>query len=88
MSVLKFFRTFLLCLLIPAALDAEPPPDNRGIKVPAIGQKFKNSIGMEMVLIPAGQFKMGSPANEKDRDDDATQHTVKITKPSICPRPR
>ncbi|MDP6506998.1 MAG: formylglycine-generating enzyme family protein, partial [Planctomycetota bacterium] len=40
-------------------------------------KKFKNSIGMEMVLIPAGEFQMGS--NEFDAEKPI--HTVKITKP-------
>jgi len=38
-------------------------------------------IKLEMVLIPAGKFKMGSPASEKGRDDDETQHDVTLTKP-------
>ena len=41
-----------------------------------------NSIGMPLVLIPAGEFMMGSAASEKDRDDDeGPQHSVRITKP-------
>jgi formylglycine-generating enzyme required for sulfatase activity len=40
-----------------------------------------NSVGMKMALIPAGQFTMGSPAPEKDRDANEPQHDVKITKP-------
>jgi formylglycine-generating enzyme required for sulfatase activity len=40
-----------------------------------------NSIGMEFVLIPAGEFEMGSPSNEKDRDlDEGPVHTVTIEK--------
>ena len=36
----------------------------------------------EMVVIPAGSFTMGSPANEGDRDDDeGPQHDVTIAKP-------
>jgi formylglycine-generating enzyme required for sulfatase activity len=38
-----------------------------------------NSIGMKLVLIPAGQFTMGSPDTERDRDRDETQHPVRIT---------
>ena len=36
---------------------------------------------LEMVLIPAGKFMMGSPASEKDRNENETQHEVIITKP-------
>ena len=40
---------------------------------------FKNSLGMEFVLIPAGKFLMGSPPNEPHRDRDEVQHEVTIT---------
>ncbi|MEN9674045.1 MAG: hypothetical protein RL553_2310, partial [Planctomycetota bacterium] len=38
-------------------------------------------VKLEMVLIPAGKFMMGSPASEKGRSDNETQHEVTITKP-------
>ena len=39
--------------------------------------------GMHFVFIPAGEFLMGSPADEKDRDAgrEGTQHKVRLTKP-------
>ena len=40
-----------------------------------------NSIGMKLKLIPAGEFLMGSPESEPERDDDELQHRVRITKP-------
>jgi uncharacterized protein (TIGR02996 family) len=43
--------------------------------------ELTNSIGMRLVLIPAGKFRMGSPVREPRRMDDETLHTVRITKP-------
>jgi formylglycine-generating enzyme required for sulfatase activity len=43
--------------------------------------RLVNTIGMELVLIPAGRFLMGSPPNEKDRRSDEQQHEVEITRP-------
>ena len=40
-----------------------------------------NGVNMEMVLIPAGTFIMGSPESEAERSDDETQHQVTISKP-------
>ncbi len=42
---------------------------------------ISNSIYMEFVLIPAGEFKMGSPSSEEDRDsNEGPVHTVTIEK--------
>ena len=39
-------------------------------------------VKLEMVLIPAGEFKMGSPTSDKDAgDEERPQHRVRITKP-------
>jgi len=38
-------------------------------------------ITLEMMLIPAGKFKMGSPKSELGRRTDETQHEVTLTKP-------
>ena len=40
-----------------------------------------NGVKLEMVLIPAGKFMMGSPASKKNRSSDETQHEVTLTKP-------
>jgi formylglycine-generating enzyme required for sulfatase activity len=49
----------------------------------AIDMDYTNSIGMEFVLIPAGEFLMGSDkGKDQDADDDETpQHRVRISKP-------
>ena len=39
-------------------------------------------VKLDLVLIPAGEFMMGSPANEKQRNSaEGPQHEVKITRP-------
>ncbi len=41
-----------------------------------------NAIGMKLVLIPAGEFLMGSPDSDKDAlPDEKPQQCVRITKP-------
>ena len=40
-----------------------------------------NGVQLELALIPAGKFVMGSPQTEEGRSDDETQHEVKLTKP-------
>jgi len=40
-----------------------------------------NSIGMRLVRVPAGTFKMGSPRDEAEHTDKELLHEVKITKP-------
>jgi len=43
---------------------------------------YVNSIGMTMVLVPAGEFLMGSPDSDKEAlASERPQHRVRITKP-------
>ncbi len=51
------------------------------IRVTELLAKFRNKIGMEMVLIPKDTFKMGSPKEEALRDKAEEQHDVEITQP-------
>jgi formylglycine-generating enzyme required for sulfatase activity/serine/threonine protein kinase len=48
---------------------------------PSLTLPLGNGIEMDLVVIPSGQFQMGSPAEESGRDDDETQHRVTITRP-------
>ena len=48
------------------------------LKVP-VG--LTNSIGLELKLIPAGEFLMGSSDGVADRDLDESQHVVKLSQP-------
>jgi formylglycine-generating enzyme required for sulfatase activity len=44
-------------------------------------KEITNSLGMKLVLIPAGEFVMGSPATEAEREPGEDQHEVAITRP-------
>jgi formylglycine-generating enzyme required for sulfatase activity len=61
----------------------ETPPDTVSVadKIDCKTVKtITNSIGMEFVLIPHGEFMMGSPESESGRYDDENQHKVTLTK--------
>ncbi len=76
MSSIRFCLAVLVCLVPFLAFGL-----TRLSAVPASDREITNSIGMKLVLIPAGKFLMGSPKDEKGRDEDEAQHEVEITKP-------
>ncbi|MEY4176817.1 MAG: putative serine protease HhoA precursor [Planctomycetota bacterium] len=43
--------------------------------------EIKNKLGMRLALIPPGEFQMGSPFDEAERESDEIQHRVRITRP-------
>jgi formylglycine-generating enzyme required for sulfatase activity len=43
--------------------------------------ELENGIGMKFRLIPPGEFLMGSPATEWDRNENELQHQVRLTMP-------
>jgi formylglycine-generating enzyme required for sulfatase activity len=45
------------------------------------GDAVVNSLGMEMVLVPAGSFQMGSPPGEPLRQDEEIPRRVTLTRP-------
>ena len=58
----------------------------RGLEVPTAEQvlkpSFTNSIGMAFVLIPAGEFFMGSPASDRNAyGNEKPSHLVMISQP-------
>ena len=61
--------------------EAAPKPGSGADSTPS-PKPITNSIGMKLVLIPAGEFLMGSPDSDKDaQDDEKPQHRVRITQP-------
>ena len=65
-------------VVVVAAMLFCAPVFAQGVKLPSV----TNSIGMELIEIPAGKFTMGSPAGEKDRQqEDEAQVPVSLTKP-------
>jgi formylglycine-generating enzyme required for sulfatase activity len=78
---MQFNRTFfcaILALALITAIHAFRPQ-----RAHSLEQPIRNSLGMEFVLIPAGEFIMGSPESEPSRDPGASeiQHKVTLTRP-------
>jgi formylglycine-generating enzyme required for sulfatase activity len=92
-SLQKYFAIVAVLIIALAALyiilSPHPPPGPPGTpdqtpivsKTPAaiLPSNFTNSVSIEFVQIPAGEFDMGSPQKEAGRDDDeGPVHRVKI----------
>jgi formylglycine-generating enzyme required for sulfatase activity len=64
---------------------AAPPVNAVQAAQPKFGdadaKELRNTLGMKLVRVPAGTFRMGSPKEEVYRNEDETQHDVSITKP-------
>ena len=63
--------------VVVAAMLFCTPVFAQGVKLPSV----TNSIGMELIEIPAGKFTMGSPEGEKDHQEDEVQVSVTLTQP-------
>ncbi|MGO8747823.1 MAG: formylglycine-generating enzyme family protein [Thermoguttaceae bacterium] len=72
---------------IATKLVGKEHPSNRDLTgqvhpTAADERSITNSIGMKLILIPAGEFLMGSPDSDKDANkDEQPQHRVRITRP-------
>ena len=71
------FVAVVACLALDGRYGGcdDADPDRKPIEI------VENSIGMKLASIPAGEFLMGSPATDIDRDGDERQHIVRITRP-------
>lgn len=66
--------------VVPETVDV-PKKEVAALKDFSAKQWTVPGINITMNKIPAGEFVMGSPANEPARKKDEVQHTVKISKP-------
>jgi formylglycine-generating enzyme required for sulfatase activity len=75
-------RSLPLLALLAAAPLLVPVESSRSAPAPvAAPKKLTNSIKMKLVRIPAGKFMMGSPNDEKERqNNEGPRHEVEITK--------
>jgi formylglycine-generating enzyme required for sulfatase activity len=78
---------------MPSAASKPPPPQQTPAEKPTSenvsaskpagpAATLTNSIGMKLVLIPAGEFLMGSPDSDSDaQSNEKPQHRVQISRP-------
>jgi formylglycine-generating enzyme required for sulfatase activity len=91
MNLTFILRNFAFAVFCAGAFAQTPPSPSIAPtaapapvfgKGPAAGQpSFVNRAGIRMVLIPAGEFEMGSPKSESWRYAEEKLHAVKITQP-------
>ncbi|MFA6563276.1 MAG: formylglycine-generating enzyme family protein [Verrucomicrobiia bacterium] len=91
MNLTAAFRNLTIASLCGSAALAQTPPSQPAAPVvtpaPVFGKgtaagqpSFVNAVGIRMVLIPAGEFEMGSSKSESWRYSEENLHHVTITK--------
>ena len=74
-------RTFAIWPVLLLAM-AGTANSQTGTRPRELAVDLGGGVKLEMVLIPAGEFMMGSPDSDYDsRADEKLQHRVRITKP-------
>jgi formylglycine-generating enzyme required for sulfatase activity len=73
----RTFRIVAVGLLAGMAACAKDPAP-----VPSLPKEITDSSGIKLILIPAGEFLMGSPDSDEDAESfEKPQHRVRITEP-------
>ncbi|MFN4258772.1 MAG: SUMF1/EgtB/PvdO family nonheme iron enzyme [Gemmataceae bacterium] len=67
----------------PATNASQPSPTPFKRATLPLPRELVNSIGMKLVLIPQGEFRMGSPPEEPGRVGDEVLHDVVISRPFL-----
>jgi sulfatase modifying factor 1 len=71
----------LVCTGLAAAAAGCAHLNSRPAASPANPAEVRtNSLNMKFIRLPAGEFIAGSPASEKERSPNETQHQVRITR--------
>ncbi len=66
---------------VPGDDARSPNKDRPPVQAARLAKATTNKLGMKLVLIPKGSFKMGSPPGEMgQQDDEVPQHEVEITR--------
>jgi formylglycine-generating enzyme required for sulfatase activity len=73
-------RAPLPALVAAAATLAAGSHSRSTSAAPARGDAIVNSLGMRMVLVPGGTFRMGSPAGEPLRQEEEVPRRVSLTR--------
>ncbi len=74
-KLLRALRVRANALGLTSLASSAPSQQSAAAKLPPL---IRNSIGMELVLIPAGEFRMGA---EDGNDDEKPVHLVRISRP-------
>ena len=73
----------LAVMMAASPANAQDGPEKKFTET--ITTKAGEKMSLDMVLIPAGNFQMGSPANEAGRkDDEGPQHEVRVDNFYLC----
>ena len=80
-TTLLLCTTMAACACLTARADKSDESDPGAMKQLKAPEWSIPGINLAMRRIPAGSFKMGSPAGEVARDNDEQQHEVQISKP-------
>ena len=69
-------------LISQSLVHQEKRPEAGGVSKGSRVERFENSLGMEFVQIPAGEFEMGIPdaGNSHDLPPECPQHTVQLSR--------
>ncbi len=83
---LKYVVVLFACFGVMMVADASAAKDNLPTRyTETITTKDGGKLSFEMVLIPGGNFPMGSPVDEAGRkDDEGPQHKVRLDKFYLC----